>query len=300
MENLKEKIVKEKEAKNAVILAHNYQPDSIQEIADYVGDSFGLSQKAAALEVETIVFAGVYFMAESAKILSPEKNVLIPDRFAGCPMAEMADLETLEKMKAEYPEAEVVSYVNSSAEIKAASDICCTSSNAVKIVNSLAAEKIIFLPDKNLGSYVAQQTDKEIIFWEGYCPTHHRVMSVDVKRMRKQYPQALLAVHPECRKEVVEAADFAGSTAGILKFAKESKAQEIIVGTELGLLYRLKAENPAKKFRLLSPKLICQNMKRNSLKKIYKALKNMETAVELKEEVRVKAAEALNKMLAYA
>jgi len=292
-----EKFKKLKKAKNAVILAHNYQPAEVQDAADYVGDSFGLSQKAAKLEADVIVFCGVTFMAESAKILSPDKTVLIPEKFAGCPMADMADVESLRWLKEKHPQAAVVTYVNSSTEIKAESDLCCTSSNAVDIVNSIEADKVIFLPDQNLANYVEQKTDKEIIKWDGFCPVHHWVQKADIKRMKELYPEAIIAVHPECRSEVVKAANFVGSTAAILNYAKNTEAQKMIIGTELGLLHRLKEENPAKNFYLLSPHLICQNMKKNSLKKIYKALKNMKTVIEIEEMTRLKAASALEKML---
>lgn len=298
MSKIQEKLKKLKREKNAVILAHNYQPAEVQEAADYVGDSFGLSQKAANLEAEVIVFCGVTFMAESAKILSPEKTVLIPEKLAGCPMADMADVESLKKLKEKYPEAAVVCYVNSSAEIKAESDICCTSSNAVEIVNSVEADKVIFLPDQNLANFVEQKTEKEIIKWDGYCPVHHQVKKQDVKRMKKKYPEALVAVHPECKTEVLKEADFVGSTAAILDYAKNTEAKEIIIGTELGLLDRLKKENKEKKFYLLSPHLICKNMKKNSLKKTYSSLKKMETIIEIDEKTRLKAASALEKMLA--
>lgn len=297
MNNLIRKIEKLKKEKNAVIVAHNYQPDAVQEIADYVGDSFGLSKKAAELDEEVIVFCGVKFMAESAKTVAPDKTVLIPEINAGCPMADMADLESLRDFKAEHPDAAVVSYVNSSAAVKSESDICCTSSNAVRVVESLEEQKVIFLPDKNLANYVSKNTDKEIIFWEGFCPTHNRVSSDDIANIKEKYPDAPLLVHPECRPEIVEKADFIGSTAGILQYASESEADKLIIGTEKGLFYRLKADNPEKEFYLLSPKLICRNMKKTNLQKIADSLENMETVIELDEELRLKAEAALNKML---
>lgn len=297
MNNLIRKIEKLKKEKNAVIVAHNYQPDAVQEIADYVGDSFGLSKKAAELDEELIVFCGVKFMAESAKTVAPDKTVLIPEINAGCPMADMADLESLRDFKAEHPDAAVVSYVNSSAAVKSESDICCTSSNAVRVVESLEEQKVIFLPDKNLANYVSKNTDKEIIFWEGFCPTHNRVSSDDIANIKENYPDAPLLVHPECRPEIVEKADFIGSTAGILQYASESEADKLIIGTEKGLFYRLKADNPEKEFYLLSPKLICRNMKKTNLQKIADSLENMETVIELDEELRLKAEAALNKML---
>lgn len=297
MNNLIRKIEKLKKERNAVIVAHNYQPDAVQEIADYVGDSFGLSKKAAELDEELIVFCGVKFMAESAKTVAPDKTVLIPEINAGCPMADMADLESLRDFKAEHPDAAVVSYVNSSAAVKSESDICCTSSNAVRVVESLEEQKVIFLPDKNLANYVSKNTDKEIIFWEGFCPTHNRVSSDDIANIKEKYPDAPLLVHPECRPEIVEKADFIGSTAGILQYASESRAHKLIIGTEKGLFYRLKADNPEKEFYLLSPKLICRNMKKTNLQKIADSLENMETVIELDEELRLKAEAALNKML---
>jgi quinolinate synthase len=286
-----------KRERNAVIVAHNYQPDSVQAIADYIGDSFGLSKKAAELEEEVIVFCGVKFMAESAKIVSPEKTVLIPEINAGCPMADMAELDKLKEVKGKHPEAAVVSYVNSSAAIKSESDICCTSSNAVKIVNSLPHTEIIFLPDKNLGDYVSRRTDKKIIFWEGFCPTHHRVGYEDIKEIRELYAGAPILAHPECRAEVLAEADFIGSTAGILDYARRSDAERLIIGTEMGLMYRLKAENPEKEFELLSPQLICKNMKKTNLNKIVSSLKNMETEIEIAENTRLKAAAALEAMI---
>lgn len=297
MLNPVKEIEKLKKERNAVIVAHNYQPDSVQVIADYIGDSFGLSKKAAELKEEVIVFCGVKFMAESAKIVSPEKIVLIPEINAGCPMADMADLESLKGFKQQHPDAAVVSYVNSSAAVKSESDICCTSSNAVKIVNLLPQEKIIFLPDKNLGDYVNKRTDKEVIFWEGFCPTHHRVMLEDVKNSQEIYPDAPILAHPECRAEVLEKADYIGSTAGILDYAKKSDSEKLIIGTEKGLLYRLKKENPEKEFHLLSSQLICRNMKKTNLKKIFNSLKNMDGEIKIDEKIRIKAEKALQAMI---
>ena len=292
-----DKIAKYKEKRNAVILAHNYQPELIQDIADYVGDSFGLSQKAAELENEVIVFCGVNFMAESAKILSPDKIVLNPEINADCPMARMAGVEELKKLKQKHPEAAVVTYVNSTAEVKAESDVCCTSSNAVKIVESLPQEKIIFLPDKNLADYVNKRSNKEIIYWKGFCPTHHRVTLEDIKKSREIYQDVPILAHPECRAEVLDQADYIGSTAGILNYASESSAQSLIIGTEMGLLHRLKKDNPNKNFHLLSSQLICRDMKKTNLEKVANALENMETQVEIDEKTRLKAEKALQTML---
>ncbi|MFW6035044.1 MAG: quinolinate synthase NadA [Halothermotrichaceae bacterium] len=286
-----------KKKRNAVILAHNYQVPEVQDIADYVGDSFGLSQKAAETSADVIVFCGVKFMAESAKILSPDKIVLLPEKLAGCPMANMADVQGLRKMKEKYPDAEVVTYANSTAAVKAESDVCCTSSNAVDIVNALDNEQILFVPDKNLGKYVAERTDKEVIIWEGYCATHHRVKPEEVKKVKEKHPDAPILIHPECMPEVSKQADYVGSTAGILRYAKESDTETIIVGTEQGIIHRLKNENPDKKFYLLSSQLICPNMKKTNLDKVVDSLENMQTQIEINDKIRVKAHQALQRML---
>ncbi|MEW6624103.1 MAG: quinolinate synthase NadA [Bacillota bacterium] len=297
-EKTKKEIMELKRAKKAIILAHNYQPDEIQEIADYTGDSFGLSQQAAATDAEVIVFCGVHFMAESAAILAPEKTILLPEKNAGCPLADTVTPEELSAKKDEYPQAAVVSYVNTSAAVKAESDICCTSSNAVKVVHSLGERQILFVPDGNLAHWVAKQTDKEIIPWKGYCITHQRVTGEDVDKVRELHPDAVIAVHPECRPEVVSRADFVGSTSAILRFARQSAAQKIIVGTEMGILYRLKFDSPQKQFYLLSAKLICVNMKMTNLPKVLEALKTGEPRVVVEEPVRSRAYNALQRMLA--
>lgn len=286
-----------KEKKKAVILAHNYQEDEIQDLADYTGDSLGLSRKAADSTAEVIVFCGVEFMAESAAILSPDKTVLLPERNAGCPMAEMMSIEDLRELKKEYPEATVVCYVNSSAAVKAESDVCCTSSNAVNIVEKLASQQIIFVPDRNLGHYVAQKTDKEIICDVGYCPTHCRVNPVDIEQVREIHPTAEVVVHPECDPAVVEAADFVGSTAQIIDYAQETTAKKIVVGTEMGILHKLQQDNPNKAFYILNQGLICQNMKLTTVNDIVEALENMEYQITVPQEIRSKAQSALNKML---
>ena len=287
-----------KQERRAIILAHYYQRDEIQDAADFVGDSFGLSQQAAATDAEVIVFCGVHFMAESAAILSPDKIVLLPEPKAGCPMADMVDIAGLRAFKAEYPDAAVVSYVNTTAAVKAESDICCTSSNAVRVVNSLDAKRIIFTPDRNLGRYVAQHTDKEIIVWEGYCHTHDHLTLEQFEQIKAEHPAALSVVHPECRPEVSAAADFVSSTAGILKFVRESDATEFIVGTESGILHQMKQQNPGKTFYLASPKLICPNMKANTLAKTVQALENMQPCITVPEDIRIKAVQALDRMLA--
>ncbi|AGB41099.1 quinolinate synthetase complex, A subunit [Halobacteroides halobius DSM 5150] len=295
--NLINKINKLKEEQNAIILAHNYQINEVQAIADYTGDSLGLSRTAAQTDAEVIVFAGVDFMAESAAILAPHKKVLLPERNAACPMAEMITVKELRKKKKQYPKAAVVCYVNSSAAVKAESDICCTSSNAVEIVEAIDKEQILFVPDQNLGQYVADRTTKEVILWDGYCRTHHRVRPKDITEVKNAHPQVKIIVHPECKPEVVKLADYVGSTAQILEFAKESNDEKIIVGTEMGILYNLKQNNPDKDFYLLTKALICQNMKMTSLKDIVCALEEMKYQITVDDEIRLKAQSALDKML---
>ena len=292
-----EKIVRLKEEKNAVILAHNYQRAEVQDIADFVGDSLGLSQEAARTGADIIVFCGVDFMAETAAILSPEKLVLLPDENAGCPMAEMIEVEDLLEEKQKYPSAAVVCYVNSKADVKAESDICCTSSNAVKIVNSVESQEVLFVPDKYLGQYAASQSDKLIHYWNGFCPTHARILPEDIIEMKRKHPQAQAIVHPECMPEVIAAADAVGSTGGILQFARKSSAPEIIVGTEVGILHRLRKENPEKKFYAASEKAVCPNMKLTNLEKVLWALEEMQHVVSVPEEIRLKALDAVNKMI---
>lgn len=286
-----------KKMRNAVILAHNYQIDEVQDVADYVGDSFELSQVAAQTTADVIVFCGVHFMAESAAILAPEKTVLLPEILAGCPMADMVTVEALREKKKQYPNATVVTYVNSSAAVKAESDICVTSSNAVAVVNSLDTAEILFVPDMNLGSFVAERTDKKVILWKGWCIPHHRVRAEDVAAVRKLHPDAVVVVHPECRPEVVHAADYAYSTGGILKFARETEHKKLIIGTEMGLLHRLKKETPDKQFFLLHTRLVCPNMKYTTLKKVVRALEFMQTVITVDEALREPARCALEKML---
>lgn len=286
-----------KEERRAIVLAHYYQRGEIQDAADFVGDSFGLSQQAAATDAEVIVFCGVHFMAESAAILSPQKTVLLPVPQAGCPMADMIDADGLRAFKKKYPDAAVVSYVNTTAAVKAESDICCTSSNAVQVVNSLDAERVIFTPDRNLGRYVAEQTDKEIIVWEGYCHTHDQLTLEEFLAIKAEHPEALSAVHPECRPEVSAAADFVSSTAGILKFVRESKAKKFIIGTEAGILHVMQKQNPDKELILASPKMTCPTMKLNTLEKTVQSLEMMQPRITVPEDIRVKAALALDRML---
>lgn len=283
--------------KKAIIMAHYYQPDEVQAIADYRGDSYELSRQAAETDAEIIVFCGVHFMAESAAILSPHKKVLLPDPEAGCPLADTITLAGLLAKKKDHPDAAVVCYVNSSAEIKAISDICCTSANAVKVVNSLVEEEIIFVPDQNLAHYVSTKTGKKIISWKGNCTTHHNVTAADIRKARDLYPHGVITVHPECRPEVVALADHVGSTSAILEYARESNAGQIIIGTEKGVLYTLERQNPHKQFHLLSPQLICPTMKLIDLHKIRKALETNQPSVTVVEEIRVKAYRALERML---
>ncbi|MDD4494862.1 MAG: quinolinate synthase NadA [Eubacteriales bacterium] len=284
--------------RNAVIVAHYYQVDAVQEIADMVGDSFALAKYCAASDKPVIVFCGVHFMAESAYILSPNKTVLLPSIDAGCPMADMADAESLRTLKAEHPDAAVVSYINTSAEVKAESDVCVTSSNAVKIVKSLAQSEIIFVPDQNLGGYVAKQVpEKKFYHWQGFCITHHRLGTADVERVRNAMPGALLLVHPEVKAEVADLADFVGSTKQIIEYATQSKDETFIIGTEMGVMYELKKRNPDKKFYLLAPGLMCRNMKKTLLRNVYDALNEMKYSITVEEDIRTKAQKSLDRML---
>lgn len=286
--------------KNAVILAHNYQLPEVQEVADFVGDSLELSLKASETQADVIVFCGVYFMAETAAIISPAKTVLIPDHNAGCPMAGMIDAENVRELRREHPQAKVVCYVNSSAAVKAESDICCTSSNALKVVNSLKdTTEIIFIPDKYLGSYTQlKATDKKFIIWQGYCPTHVRITSEDILKMKRKYPEALVMVHPECRTEVVRLANSVVSTGSMSSVSREKAIPEIIVGTEVGMLHRLKKENPDQQFFPANPQAVCPNMKLITLEKIFWSLQDMIYPVKIEEPVRSKAKLAIDKMIA--
>ncbi|KPJ62981.1 MAG: quinolinate synthetase [Planctomycetes bacterium DG_23] len=284
--------------RQAVILVHNYQRGEIQDIGDLVGDSLELSRKAARTDAKVILFCGVHFMAETAKILSPEKMVLMPDPNAGCPMANMLTLRELKNKKAEHPEALVVCYVNSAAEIKAESDICCTSANADKIVASIPEHKeIIFIPDKSLGDYVARKVGRELILWPGFCPTHHRILREHILQQKKAHPAAKVIVHPECTRDVIGLADAVGSTSQILRFARETAANEVIVGTENGMLYRLAKENPDKKFYPASPVADCPNMRLNTLEKVFWSLEDMVYEITVPEDVAARARGAIERML---
>ncbi|MFH1847294.1 MAG: quinolinate synthase NadA [Candidatus Omnitrophota bacterium] len=297
-EHLKRKIQDLKKKKNALIVAHNYQRDEVQEIADITGDSYALAREVSKAKQDVIVFCGVKFMAESAYMLSPEKTVLLPVEEAGCPLADMATVEKLKEKKAKYPDAAVVCYVNSSAAVKAESDICCTSSNAVQVVKSLKAKQIIFIPDKNLGRYVSEYVpEKEVILWDGYCTVHMRLTKDEVYRTKKIYPDAEFIAHPECREEVLELAGYIGSTAGMIKHVKESKVKEFIIGTELGIIYKLKRDNPTKKFYVPTEQFICANMKLTTLGWLARSLEKMVYKIEVPEDIMAKAKITLEKML---
>jgi quinolinate synthase len=297
-EDLKQEIRRLARERNALLLAHNYQRDEIQEVADITGDSLALSQEAARTDRDVIVFCGVHFMAESAAILAPEKLVLLPRLDAGCPMADMVTPEGLRQMKAEHPGAPVVTYVNSSADVKAESDICCTSANAVRVVNSLDAEEVILVPDRNLGRYIAAHTDKTCHLWEGYCPTHDRLLVTDVERALAEHPDALFMAHPECPPEILALAHHICSTSGMYDYARTSPAETFIVGTEAGILWRLRRENPGKEFILPTSRLICPNMKLTSLEDVLKCLQTMGPQITVPADIRERAKVTLDRMLA--
>jgi quinolinate synthase len=293
-----EQITKLRKSRNAVILAHNYQRGEIQDIADFVGDSLALSRQAAKTEADVIVFCGVHFMAETAAILSPEKTVLLPDTRAGCPMADMITAEQLREAKKKHPEATVICYVNTSADVKAESDICCTSTNAISVVQSLNGRQILFVPDEHLGRYIASKTESDIIFWPGFCPTHCRVIPDDILEAKQKHPNAKVVVHPECRLEVIMLADEALSTGGIVKYVSETDAEEIILGTELGMAYRLQKDYPQKRVHIATDKLICPNMKLTTLDKVADVLQNMHNRISVPEKTRIRAKHSLDRMLA--
>lgn len=299
--NLREKVLEWKKKRNAVILVHNYQLPEVQDIADYLGDSLGLSRQAARTDADVIVFCGVYFMAETAKILSPEKVVLIPDPAAGCPMADMITAEQLRSLKAHFPKAKTLCYVNTPAEVKAECDLCCTSANAIKVVKEAFDdnEEIIFVPDKYLTYYVSQKLNREFIPWQGYCPTHVRILAQDIETKKRQYPDALVMVHPECRPEVIALADEVLSTEGMCRFARQSSARKFIVGTEIGIIYRLKKENPDKEFIPASELAICPNMKLTTLEKVLWALQDLKHEIILSPEIINRARLSIEGMLSF-
>jgi quinolinate synthase len=319
---LREEILERKQQKRVIILAHNYQRDEVQEIADFTGDSLELSRTAATIDCDVIVFAGVNFMAESASILCPDKTVLLTEIDAGCPMADMIHVDTprwerksfpgfqtpppyiypkeftLRDMKAQYPGVPVVSYVNTTADVKAESYICCTSANIVKVIESLPFDTVISVPDKNLSLWAQHNTKKKIIAWDGYCHVHERVTTKDVVKAREEHPMAVVMAHPECRIDVLKMADHVTSTSGMLRFAGSSPAKEFIVGTEIGLLYRLRKENPDKIFYPLRKDMICPNMKKTTLESVLRALNENNYVIKVPEAIRVPAKEALDRMLA--
>ncbi len=293
-----EKIMTLKKEKNALFLAHNYQLGEVQDIADFTGDSLELSRKAAASDADVIVFCGVHFMAETAAILNPNRIVLLPDLHSGCPMADMITGKQLRELKKQHPKAKVICYVNSTAEVKAESYICCTSANAIKIVETLKeSEEIIFVPDQYLGSYAAEQTGKAMILWPGYCPTHARILPTDILKRKEEHPNAIVIVHPECKLETRALADAILSTGQMTKFARETDATEIIVGTEMGLLHRLRNENPRKTFIPATEQAICPRMKLITLETVLWSLENMEHRIIVPEEIREKAKNAVDRML---
>ena len=320
--SLPDKILKLKDRRRAIILAHNYQRDEVQEIADFTGDSLELSRTASTINCDVIVFAGVNFMAESASILCPDKVVLLSEIDAGCPMADMIHVDsprsekkkfpgfsnpptyiyptdfTLKNIKAQHPGVPVVAYVNTTADVKAESHVCCTSANIVKVIESLPDEKVICVPDRNLSIWAQRNTKKQVIAWDGFCHVHERVHPEDVRKARAEHPKALLMAHPECRLDVLEMADHVTSTSGMLRFAKASSEKEFIVGTEIGLMYRLKKENPDKVFYPLRKDMICPSMKKTTLKSVLRALKENNYIVKVSDEVRNPAKKALDRMLA--
>lgn len=287
-----------KKEQDAVIVAHTYQNAEVQELADLVGDSFALSRYCAKQTCSTIVFCGVGFMAESAKILSPGKRVLLPERLAGCPMADMVTAEELQAFRKEHPDTAIVTYINSSAAVKAESDVIVTSSNAVRVVRAMPEKKILFVPDQNLGSYVAKQCpDKDVTLWHGYCPTHHKIQPEAVRRMREAYPDAEILVHPECTLEVLAYADYIGSTKEIIDHAAASAKRQFIIGTEMGVLHPLRRDHPEKTFYLMDSRLVCPNMKMTTLDSVLRCLQTGQYEMQVPEDVARRAARALNRML---
>ena len=319
--SLQEQILKFKEEKRALILAHNYQRPEVQDIADFVGDSLELSRTASTIDCDMIVFCGVNFMAESAAILSPDKTVLLPEIEALCPMADMIRVDSprpvrtsfpgfasppayvyppefsLRDIKKKYPGVPVVAYVNTTADVKAESDICCTSANVVKIIESLPGDEVICIPDKNLSLWAARNTSKKVIAWDGYCNVHERVTPDDVAKARRDYPDAVVVAHPECRLDVLEMADHVTSTSGMLRFARATEAREIVVTTEIGLLHRLRIENPDKTFYPLRKDMLCPNMKKTTLQSVLRAFQQGNYVIKVPEEIRVPAKRALDRML---
>jgi quinolinate synthase len=297
-ESLAARIAKLRRERSAVILAHNYQLGEVQDIADHVGDSLELSRRAAASDAEVIVFCGVHFMAETAAILAPRKTVLLPSPHADCPMARMLDAETLRGLKREHPEAAVVAYVNTTAEVKAECDTCCTSANAAQVIARIPADReILFVPDQYLGAHVRQLTGRPLILWPGYCPTHARILPRHIREKREQYPDAEVIVHPECRPEVTALADAVLSTGGMCRYVRETAAEDVIVGTEVGMIHRLKREAPGKRFVPATEQAICPNMKQITLDEVLWALEEMQVRITVPEAIRERAAAAVQRMV---
>jgi len=300
MNNKEEIVARIKELKkkrNAVILAHNYQIGEVQDVADFIGDSLGLSQKAAQVKADVIVFCGVHFMAETAAMLSPEKTVLIPEIKAGCPMADMITASELKEWKKQHPGTKVVCYVNTTADVKAECDICCTSSNALKVVDSIEGDEILFAPDKNLAAYVARYSKKKIIPWDGYCYVHNNILAKDIREKKELYPSAEVWAHPECKAEVIDLADKVLSTGGMVKEARNSEKREFIIATEAGIIYRMKKENPFKDFYPARDMAFCVNMKKINLKKVLRSLEEMIYKIEVPQEISTKARGAIERMI---
>jgi quinolinate synthase len=293
-----EQVLKIKDERNAVILVHNYQRPEVQDIADFTGDSLGLSREAARTDADVIVFCGVHFMAETACILCPDKIVLLPEMHAGCPMADMAEAGDVARMKEEHPGAAVVSYVNTSAAVKAVSDYCCTSANAIQVVAAVDADEVLFVPDRNLAAYVAGKVDKEVIPWDGFCPTHENITAEHITLARNEHPDAEVIAHPECRAEVLALADHVRSTSGMLDAALSSPAREFIVATESGMLYPLGNAAPEKRFYWPAVEPLCPNMKLTTLSKVLWALQTLEPRVKVPEEIRRRALKSVERMLA--
>lgn len=297
-ENNIQRIRELKIQRRAVILAHNYQSPAIQDIADYMGDSLELSRRAAATDAEVIVFCGVHFMAETAAILNPGKTVLLPHPNAGCPMADMITASDMITIRQKHPGIPIVTYVNSSAAVKAESTVCCTSANSVDVVHSFRDSRTVYMaPDRNLALYTARHTDKEVLYWHGYCPIHHSLTAKDVLAKKEEYPEALFIAHPECRPEVIELADEVRSTSGMLRFVKESSRDSFIVGTERGILYPMQKQNPDKKFYPASRKMICPDMKKTTLPHVLRALETLQPRITVPEETRQRALVAVERML---
>jgi len=297
--NIADKINKLKKEKNAVILAHNYQLPEIQDIADFVGDSLGLSIEASRTDAAVIVFCGVHFMAETAKILSPQKTVLLPEKNAGCPMADMIDVDDLKSLQAKHLSAVTMCYVNTSAAVKAQCDYCCTSANAVKMAQKILVDhkEIIFIPDKHLARYVSAQLEHDFIIWEGYCPVHNGILPEYVMQAKNQHPQAKVIVHPECPAMIIDIADIVASTEGMSRYIKNSTDKEFIIGTEIGIIHRLKKENPDKTFYPAAPKASCPDMKRINLEKVLHSLETMSYEITLPQDILEKARLSIDRML---